>query len=144
MLSHASPKSYALSRAWRGYYHLGQRDWRRVYALSLSATYGLLLLLASFCVATGIFHVKAPHDAHHHHAGSDAHHHTAPDAHHASPVPDICDIVHQVCTSLVLSVVSLPTLALPQGPALVETAPSLVASTPLTAFSIRSPPEVIS
>ena len=146
------PKWYALSRAWRGYYRLCQRDWRRLCALSLSATYGLLLLLASFCIATGIFHVEAPHDAQHHHAPPGAHHHAGsdtrhpapPDAHHTSPLPDICDMVHQAFTAMVLWTVPLPTLALPQGQALVETVRSLVDSTPPIPFSIRAPPEVIS
>ncbi len=116
MVSHSLPKSYALSRAsWR-YCRLGHGDWRRLCALSLSATYSVLLLLASLCIATGMFHAEAPPDAHHHHAGSAAHHHAAPDAHHASAVPDICDIVHQACTALVLWTVLLPTLALPQSP----------------------------
>lgn len=152
MLADALPPSCALSRAWWSYYHLCQRDWRRRCALSLSVTYSLLLLLASFCIATGIFHVEAPHDAHHHHtppgaphhAGSDAHHHATPGAHHTSPLPDICDMVHQVCTAMALWNVPLPTLALQQGQALVGKVRSLVDSTPLIPFSIRAPPEVIS
>ena len=108
VVSHALPKLHTLSRAaWR-YCRPGHGDWRRLCALSLSATYSVLLLLASLCIATGIFHAATPPEAHHHHAGSAPHHHAAPDAHRASAVPDICDIVHQVCTVVVLWIVSEP------------------------------------
>src|SRR5262245_57066852 len=126
VVSHALPKWSARSRASRSYSCLGHGDWRRLCALSLSATYSILLLLASLCIATGMFHVAAPPDAHHHHAGSAAHHHAAPDTRPASPLPDICDIVHQVCTALVLWTVSLPTLALPQSPVPVRIVHSFV------------------
>jgi hypothetical protein len=144
VVSHALPKLYALSRASRRYGRLGHGDRRRLCALSLSVTYSALLLLASLCIATGMFHVAAPSDAHHHHADSAAHHHAAPDAHPASPVPDICDIVHQVCTALVLGTVLLPRLALPQSPAPIQIVHSFVDSTPSSPFSIRAPPVVIS
>ena len=143
-MKHALPKSYALSGALRRYCRLGHGDWRRLCALSLSATYSVLLLLASLCIATGMFHAEAPPDAHHHHAGSVAHRHTDPDAHHASAVPDICDIVHQACTAMVLWTVLLPTLALPQSPAPVQIVRSHVDSTPSSPCSIRAPPVVIS
>ena len=144
MVSHALPKSYALSRASRRYCRLGHGDWRRLCALSLSATYSVLLLLASLCIATGMFHAEAPPDAHHHHAGSAAHHHTAPETHRASTVLDICDIVHQACTALVLWTVLLPRFALPQSPVTVQIVLSFVDSTPSSPFSIRAPPVVIS
>lgn len=144
VVSQAVPKSYALSRALRRYSCLGHGDWHRLCALSLSALYSVLLLLASLCIATGMFHAEAPPDAHHHHAGSAAHHHAAPDAYHTSAVPDICDIVHQACTALVLWTIILPTLALPQNPISVQTVPSFVDSTPSLPFSIRAPPVVIS
>ena len=144
MVSHTLPKLYALSRAAQRYSCLRRGDWHRLCALSLSATYGVLLLLASLCIATGVFHAEAPPDAHHHHAGSAAHHHATPDAHHASPVPDICDIVHQACTALVLWTVVLPTLALLQSPVPVQIVHSFVDSTPPSPFSIRAPPVVIS
>jgi len=144
VVSHALPKLYTLSRASRRYCRPGHGDWRRLCALSLSATYSILLLLASLCIATGMFHGAAPPDAHHHHAGSAAHHHAAPDTRPASPVPDICDIVHQVCTAVVLWTVSLPTLALPQSPVSVRIVHSFVDSTPSLPFSIRAPPVVIS
>lgn len=141
---HALPTLSALSRASRRYCCLGHGNWHRLCALSLSAIYSVLLLLASLCIATGVLHAGAPPDAHHHHAGSAAHHHAAPDAHHASPVPDICDIVHQVCTALVLWAVLLPTLALPQSPVSVQIVCGRVDSTPSSHFSIRAPPVVIS
>jgi len=144
VVSHVLPKLYALSRASRRYSRLGHGDWRRLCALSLSATYSALLLLASLCIATGMFHAAAPPDAHHHHAGSAAHHHAAPDAHHTSAGPDICDIVHQACTALVLWTVLLPTLALLQSPVAVQIVHSFIDSTPSSPFSIRAPPVVIS
>ena len=144
VVSHALPKLYALSRASRRYCRPGHGDWRRLCALSLSATYSALLLLASLCIATGLFHGATPPDAHHHHAGSAAHHHAAPDAPPASSVPDICNIVHQVCTALVLWTVLLPTLALPQSPSPVQIVRSFVDSAPSSSFSIRAPPVVIS
>jgi hypothetical protein len=145
VVSHALPKWYALGRAWWRDFCLGPSDWRRLCALSLSATYSVLLVLASLCVATGLFHAAAPHGTHHHHADSAAaHHHAAPDARHASPVPDICDIVHQVCTTLVLWAVPLPTLTLSSGPAPVKTVCSFVDSLLPSSCSIRAPPVVIS
>ncbi len=144
VVSHALPKLYAFSRASRRYCRLGHGDWHRVCALSLSATYSALLLLASLCIATGMFHAVAPPDAHHHHAGSAAHHHTAPDTHHTSAGPDICDIVHQACTALVLWTVVQPALALPQSPVPGQIVHSFVDSTPSSPFSIRAPPVVIS
>jgi hypothetical protein len=144
VVSHALPKSYALSRALQRDFRLGPRDWRRLCALSLSVAYSVLLLLASLCVATGLFHAAAPHNTHHHHASSAAHHHAAPNAHHASTVPDICDIVHQACTALVLWTVPIPTLTLPQGPVPVQKVRHFVGSQPLAPFSIRAPPAIIS
>ena len=144
VVSHTVPKSSALSRASLRYSCLGHGDWHRVCALSLSAIYSVLLLLASLCVATGMFHAAAPPDAHHHHAGSAAHQHAAPDGHHASTVPDICDIVHQACTVLVLWTAPLPTLVLPQSPVEVQIVLSFVDSAPSSPFSIRAPPVVIS
>jgi hypothetical protein len=91
-----------------------------------------------------MFHAAAPPDVHHHHADSAAHHHAAPDAHHASTVPDVCDIVHQACTALVLWTVLLPTLALSQSAVPVQIVRSFVDSTSSSPFSIRAPPVVIS
>jgi hypothetical protein len=141
---HVLPTLPALSHVLRRDRCLGYGDWHRLCALSLSATYSVLLLLASLCIATGVFHAAAPPDAHHHHAGSAAHHHAAPDAHPAPPVPDICDIVHQVCTALVLWAVLLPTLALPRSSTPVQIVYSRVDSTLSLSFSIRAPPVVIS
>jgi hypothetical protein len=144
VVSYPLPKLYALGRAsWRSC-RPGHGDWRRLCALSLSVTYSVLLLLASLCIATGIFHVAAPPDAHHYHASSAAHHHAAPDAPPASAVPDICDIVHQICTPLVLWTILLPTLALPQSLASVQIVCSFADSTPSAPCSIRAPPVVIS
>jgi hypothetical protein len=144
VVRHAFLKWYTLSRAARRDSCLRQGDWHRLCALSLSATYSVLLLLASLCIATGMFHAEVPPDVQHHHAGSTTHQHHAPDAHHASRVPDICDIVHQVCTALVLWTVQLPTLALPQSPFPVQIVHSFVDSTPSSPFSIRAPPVVVS
>ena len=122
VVSHALPKLYALSRDdSRRYSPPGTRRLAPVScALSLSAPIVYSCYWHLSVIATGMFHVAAPPDAHHHHAGSAAHQHAAPDAHPASAVPDICDIVHQICTALVLSTVSLPTLVLPQSPSPVQ------------------------
>jgi hypothetical protein len=144
VVSRALPKSYTLSRALPRHCRLGPRDWRRLWALSLSAAYSGLLLLASLCVATGLLHTAAPSDTSHHHAGSAAHHHAAPDAHHTSAMPDICDIVHQACTALVLWAVPLPTLTLPQGPVPVQIVHRIVDCQILSPFSIRAPPATVS
>ena len=136
----------------RGYHRIGPRDWRYLCALALSTSYSLLLLLASLCVATGLFHDAAPHDVHHHHAypgahhhaDADAQHHTAPDAPHPSPLLDICDVVHQVFTATVLDRISLPALALPSVQALVSVIVGFIDSTPSTPCSIRAPPSAVS
>lgn len=151
-VSAAPVRSYDSGHIFRGYRQPWPRSWRCLCALGLSTTYSVLLLLASLCVATGVFHVEAPHDAHehhahadtHHHASSEAHHDSAPAAHHTPPWPDICNIVQQVFTSTILCVVPLPALGLPPGQALVHTVISFIDFTRLTPFSIRAPPSAIS
>ena len=140
VVSQAVPQLHALSRTARSYSRLSQGDWRRLCALSLSATYSVLLLLASLCIATGIFHAAV----HQHHTDAAAHQHAASHTHHASPVPDICDIVHQVCTALVLWAILGPTLALPQSPVAVQTVRGRVDATPSSPFNSRAPPALIS
>src|SRR2546422_1416706 len=144
LVSHAWPTLYALRRTLQRYDRLRHRHWRWLGALSLSATYGVLVLLTSLCVATGLLHVQAPHDGHHHHAGSEASHHLPPNAHHASPVPDLCDLVHQVCTALVLWSVPLPTRTLSPSLLPVPLVHSLVNALPPSPLSIRAPPALIS
>jgi hypothetical protein len=133
---HALPQLYTLRRTLQRYDRLRHRHWRWLCALSLSATYGVLVLLASLCVATGLFHGQAPHDVHHHHAGSETH--------HAPPVLDICDLVHQVCTALVLWSVPLPMRTLLPGPRPVQVVHSFINALPPSSFSIRAPPALLS
>lgn|GEM_PF-2315576 len=140
MVNHALPKLHALRRTVQHYDRLRQRHWRWLGAVSLSATYGALLLLASLCVATGLLHVQVPHAVPHHPAGSAAHHHGSSDTHHAPPVPDLCDLVHQVCTALVLESVPLPTLTLSPSLLPVPVVHSFVHVLPSSPFSIRGPP----
>lgn len=136
----------------RGYHRIRPRDWRYLCALALSTSYSLLLVLASLCMATGLFHGAAPHDVHHHHAPPGAHHHadaeaphhTTPDAHHSSPLLDICDVVHQVFTGTVLDIIPLPALALPAVQTLVCAMVGRMDSTPSTPCSIRAPPSAVS
>jgi hypothetical protein len=135
---------YTLRRTLQRYDRLRHRHWRWLGALSLSATYGMLWLLASLCVATGLFHGQALPDVHQHHAGSAAHHHAPPDARHASPVPDLCDLVHQVCTALILWSVPLPTLTLSPRLLPVPLVYSFVNAFPSSPFSIRAPPALLS
>ena len=144
MVSHDVPKLHTLHCTLQRYDYLRRRRWRWLGALSLSATYGVLLLLSSVCVATGILHVQAPHDEHHHHAGSEAHHHAPPDTHPSSPVPDLCDLVHQVCTALVLGSVPLPTLTLSPRLPPIPLVHSFVNTLPPSPFSIRAPPAQLS
>jgi hypothetical protein len=137
------PQLYALRRTVQRYDRLRHRHWRWLGALSLSATYGMFVLLASLCVATGFLHGQVPHAAHHQ-AGSAAHHHGPPDTHHASPVPDLCDLVHQVCTALILWSVPLPRLTLSPSLLPVPLVHSVVDSLPPLPFSIRAPPALLS
>ena len=144
VVSHALPQLEALRRIVQRYGRVSHRHWRWLGALSLSATYGVLVLLASLCVATGLFHGQMPHAAHHHQAGSAAHHHGPPDTHHASPVPDLCDLVHQVCTALVLWSVPLPMLTLSPRLLPVPLVHSFVNALPSSPCSIRAPPALLS
>ena len=144
MVSHALPQLDALRRTVQRYDRLRHRHWRWLGALSLSATYGVLVLLASLCVATGLLHVQVPHAVPHHHAGSAAHQHGPPDAHQASPVPDLCDLVHQVCTALILWSVPLPTLTLSPRLLPVPLVHSFVNALPSSPCSIRAPPALLS
>src|ERR1044071_2690866 len=70
------------------------RTWQRLCALALCATSPLLYLLASICLATGVFHHEIPHQAHHHHP-------TGPAVPHAAGLPDICDFAQQALTTTV-------------------------------------------
>src|SRR5215831_1452219 len=74
--------------------------WRRLCALALCTTSPLLYLLATICLATGVFHHEIPHQAHHHH-------HTGPGAHHTAGLPDICDFAQQALTTTVVAPVPL-------------------------------------
>src|SRR2546428_12821475 len=65
--------------------------WQRLCALALCTTSPLLYLLASICLATGVFHHETPHQAHPHHA--------SPHAHHPSGLPDVCDFAQQALTT---------------------------------------------
>ena len=144
LVSHALPKLYTLRRTLQRYDRLRHRHWRWLGALSLSATYGVLVLLASVCVATGLLHEQAPHDEHHHHAGSHAHQHVPPDTHPASPLPDICDLVHQVCMALALWSVPLPTLTLSPRLLPVPLVHSFLHAHAPSPLNIRAPPALLS
>ena len=65
--------------------------WQRLCALALCTTSPLLYLVASICLATGVFHHETPHQAHHHH--------THPQAHHPAGLPDVCDFAQQALTT---------------------------------------------
>jgi hypothetical protein len=144
LVKHAWPTLDTCRRTVQRYDRLRHRHWRWLGALSLSATYGVLVLLASVCVATGLLHGQAPHEGHHHHTGADAHHHAPPDAHPASPVPDLCDLVHQVCTALVLWSVPLPILAWSPRFLPIALVHRVVNALPPTPCSIRAPPALMS
>src|SRR5437763_11140140 len=111
------------------------RTWQRLCALALCTTSPLLYLLASICLATGVFHHEIPHQAHHHH-------HPGPEAHHAAGLPDICDFAHQALTTTVaasvplLSGVLLPGETLPRPPRVV------LPIARVSCLDIRAPPLV--
>jgi hypothetical protein len=144
LVSYDVPKLHALLRTVQRYNRLRPRHWRWLGALSLSVTYGVLVLLSSLCVATGLLHVQVPPEGHHHHTGAEAHHHAPPDSHPAPPVPDLCDLVHQMCTALVLWSVPLPMLTWSPRLFPVPLVQSVVSALPPSSLSIRAPPALFS
>jgi hypothetical protein len=117
---------------------------RQLSAAGLSATYVVLYVMASFCLATGAFHPESSHDGQRHQ--HDHHHHEPrpvrePSSSSAAVTPDLCDFA--------LRVLSTPLWhALPALPIAVLTTPTRVpVELPFTAFSIaavnsiRAPPE---
>ena len=75
------------SRAW---------SFQKLCAAGLSAMYVILYLMASLCLATGVFHPDTAHESAHH--PHDHHHHDHGPVHESSPAaatPDVCDVVLQ-------------------------------------------------
>ena len=109
--------------------------WQRLCALALCTTSPLLYLLASICLATGIFHLETPHQAHHHH-------HTGPEAHHTAGLPDICDFAQQALTTTIVAPVPvLPGMFSP-GETLLHPPRFVLPSTFVSRHGIRAPPLV--
>jgi hypothetical protein len=109
--------------------------WQRLCALALCTTSPLLYLLASICLATGIFHLETPHQAHHHH-------HTGPEAHHTAGLPDICDFAQQALTTTIVAPVPvLPGMFSP-GETLLRPPRFVLPSAFVSRHGIRAPPLV--
>jgi hypothetical protein len=112
--------------------------WQRLCALALCTTSPLLYLLATLCLATGIFHYETPHQAHHH----NHHHRTGPDAHHSSGLPDICDFAQQALTTTVVAPVPLLPCVLAPGETLLRPPHFLLPIALVSCHGIRAPPLV--
>jgi len=111
------------------------RTWQRLCALALCTTSPLLYLLASICLATGIFHHEIPHQAHHHH-------HTGPESHHPAGLPDICDFAHQALPTTVVAPVPLLPGMLSPGEPLLRPLRFVLPISPVSRHGIRAPPLV--
>jgi hypothetical protein len=109
--------------------------WQRLCALALCMTLPLLYLLASICLATGIFHAEIPHQAHHHH-------HTGPAAHHPAGLPDICNFAHQALTTTVVAPVPLLPGVLSPGETLLRPPRFVLPIELVSRHGIRAPPLV--
>jgi hypothetical protein len=108
--------------------------WQRLCALALCTTSPLLYLLASICLATGVFHHETPHQAHHHHP--------SPDAHHTSGLPDVCDFAQQALTTTVVASVPLLPCVLPSGETLLRPPRFVLPIALVSRHGIRAPPLV--
>ena len=109
--------------------------WQRLCALALCTTSPLLYLLASICLATGVFHLETPHQAHHHH-------HTGSDAHHTTGLPDICDFAHQALTTTVVAPVPVLPDGLAPGETLLHPPRFVLPLAFVSRHGIRAPPLV--
>jgi hypothetical protein len=109
--------------------------WQRLCALALCTTSPLLYLLASICLATGVFHLETPHQAHHHH-------HTGSDAHHTTGLPDICDFAHQALTTTVVAPVPVLPDVLAPGETLLHPPRFVLPLAFVSRHGIRAPPLV--
>ena len=107
--------------------------WQRLYALALCTTVPLLYLVASICLATGVFHHETPHQAHHH---------TGPDAHHASGLPDVCDFAQQALMTTVAAPVPLLPGVLLSGDTLPRPPRFVLPMAFVSRHGIRAPPLV--
>ena len=109
--------------------------WQRLCALALCTTSPLLYLLASICLATGVFHLETPHQVHHHH-------HTGSDAHHTTGLPDICDFAHQALTTTVVAPVPVLPDGLAPGETLLHPPRFVLPLAFVSRHGIRAPPLV--
>ena len=109
--------------------------WQRLCALALCTTSPLLYLLASICLATGIFHLETPHQAHHHH-------HTGPEAHHTAGLPDICDFAQQALTTTIVAPVPVLPGVFSPGETLLRPPRFVLPSAFVSRHGIRAPPLV--
>ena len=127
-------------------FHRRARAFQRLSALGTSAIYVILYSAASFCLATGVFHVESPHEGQHH-SHSHHHHHEHGPVRESAPAAttlDVCDFALQILsTPLCYLVPVLPVVAF-----MSQTQVSADAScTPLylaIVHTIRAPPEDVS
>jgi len=108
--------------------------WQRLCALALCTTAPLLYLLASICLATGVFHHETPHQAHHPH--------TSPHAHDPSGLLDVCDFAQQALTTTVVAPVPLLPCLLPPGESLPRPLGFVLPIELASRHGIRAPPRV--
>ena len=109
--------------------------WQRLCALALCMTSPLLYLLASICLATGIFHLETRHQAHHQH-------HTGPEAHHTAGLPDICDFAQQALTTTIVAPVLVLPGVLSPGATLLPLPRFVLSIAFVSRHGIRAPPLV--
>src|SRR5215831_6670956 len=109
--------------------------WQRLCALALCTTSPLLYLLATICLATGIFHHEISHQAHHHH-------HAGPEAHHTAGLPDICDFAQQALTTTIVAPVPVLPGVFSPGEALLRPPRFVLPIAFVSRHGIRAPPLV--
>jgi hypothetical protein len=123
---------------------LGSSPRRRWFcALGLSASYSVLYVFASLCLATGVFHPEArDHHAHPHHDHS-AHEHGASESHPLPALPDICDFTLQVLMTVMWQEPYTPRFTLLQAQPQWDAIPVAPMTPLLAAFRSRAPPRLL-
>ncbi len=102
--------------------------WREQEAQVLLSTYVLLLLLSSFCLATGFFHA------------SGIHHHSGDKTDQPALSLDPCQVVFLALTTCVSGSGDVPLVVSPRAETLPVPVVVLVFPEPATPAAIRAPP----
>ena len=123
---------------------LGSSRRRRWFcALGLSASYSVLYLFASLCLATGLLHPEArDHHAHSHHNHS-AHAHRASESHPIPALPDMCDFTLQALMTVMGQGPYTPHFTLLQAQPQWDTMPAAPVTPLPAAFRSRAPPGLL-